>query len=224
MTQHTSSQHGSAGQSNPHVKPQHVHTQSHMSHFKHERTLVVIKPDGVQRSLVGEVISRYERTGLKLVGLKFLRPTADMIRVHYTIDPEWLRKIGEKAINSAIEKGQPIPEGAPEEIGETVLGSLTEYFSAGPVVAMVWEGAHAVAIVRKITGGTEPLCSDVGTIRGDFVIDSYQMAGADGRSIRNVVHASGTPSEAEQEIKHWFKKEELMEYVTAQEEILYSRI
>ena len=86
---------------------------------------------------------------------------------------------------------------------------------------MVWQGANAVAIVRKLTGGTEPLMSDVGTIRGDFVLDSYQMTDADNRSVRNLVHASGSPKEANDEIAHWFKKEELIDYTLVQERILY---
>jgi nucleoside-diphosphate kinase len=92
---------------------------------------------------------------------------------------------------------------------------------SGPIVAMVWEGAHAVQIVRKITGSTEPLMSDVGSIRGDFVLDSYRMTDSDGRSIRNLVHASGSVKEAEDEIKHWFTQEEMMNYSSAQERILY---
>ena len=86
---------------------------------------------------------------------------------------------------------------------------------------MVWEGAHAVAIIRKITGGTEPLSTDVGTIRGDFVLDSYEMSDADARSVRNLVHASGSVKEASDEIKHWFKKEEIIDYKLVQEQIIY---
>ncbi len=91
----------------------------------------------------------------------------------------------------------------------------------GPVIAIVWEGAHAVEVVRKLTGGTEPVTSDVGTIRGDLVLDSYRMSDADNRSIRNLVHASGTVKEAEDEIAHWFKKEELIDYHLVMEHIVY---
>ena len=93
--------------------------------------------------------------------------------------------------------------------------------TSGPVIAMVWQGAHAVPVVRKITGGTEPLTSDIGTIRGDFVLDSYQMSDGDGRSVRNLIHASGTVPEAELEIAHWFKPEELTDYRLVQEQIIY---
>jgi nucleoside-diphosphate kinase len=187
-------------------------------HHKYERTLVVIKPDGVQRTLIGEIIGRYERTGLKLVGLKMVVPTADMIEKHYTLDPEWRRITGEKTIKGYRDKGLKPPHEDPLRITEILLGNLKKYMTSGPVVAMVWQGAHAVAIVRKLTGGTEPLLSDVGTIRGDYVLDSYQMTDADGRAIRNLIHASGSPEEAELEIKHWFTENELFKYRLIQDE------
>ncbi len=93
--------------------------------------------------------------------------------------------------------------------------------SAGPVVAMAWEGAHAVKIVRKMVGGTEPLTSDVGTIRGDYVLDSYQMADTDGRSVRNLIHASSSIEDAEKEIDLWFSPKEIVNYRLIQEKILY---
>jgi nucleoside-diphosphate kinase len=192
-----------------------------MPHPKEERTLVLIKPDGLQRSLIGEIIGRYERVGLKLVAIKMLVPTPEHIEAHYTLDPDWRRITGEKTIKGYVDKGLTPPEADPLKITEVLLGKLKRYMTAGPVIAMVWEGAHAVAIVRKLTGGTEPLTSDVGTIRGDFVLDSYQMTDADKRSVRNLVHASGSPKEAEQEISHWFGKDEIIEYRLVQEQILY---
>ena len=192
-----------------------------MQHPKKERTLIVIKPDGVQRTLIGEIIRRYERIGLKLIAMKMIVPTADHIEKHYTLDPGWKKATGEKTINSYREKGLTPPADNPIEISNTILANLKKYMTSGPVIAMVWQGAHAVKIVRKITGGTEPLTSDVGSIRGDFVTDSYQMCDADGRSVRNLVHASGSPEEAENEIAHWFKKDEIVNYKLAQEQILY---
>lgn len=193
----------------------------HSHHPKHERTLVIIKPDGIQRSLVGEIISRYERLGLKLVGLKMMIPTRDMVEKHYTLDPEWKRLVGEKRLKAEAERGNTPPETDPVKIGESVLATLANYLTAGPVIAMVWEGAHAVAVVRKITGGTEPRTSDVGTIRGDFMIDSYEMSEISKRSVRNLVHASGTVKEANDEIAHWFHANELFDYRIVQEQILY---
>jgi nucleoside-diphosphate kinase len=192
-----------------------------MDHYRFERTLVIVKPDGVQRSLVGEVIKRYERVGLKLVGLKMMVPTTEHIRAHYTVDPEWIRKVGEKMLKGMGEKAAGLDTQDPIELCERVLAGLVQYLTSSPVVAMAWQGAHAVDVVRKITGGTEPRSSDIGTIRGDFMLDSYPMANGDGRAIRNVVHASGTVEEARQELEHWFKNEELINYRLVQEEILY---
>lgn len=190
-------------------------------HPKKERTLVIVKPDGVQRSLIGEIIKRYERVGLKIVGLKMFVPTPEMVEKHYTLDPNWRRVTGEKRIKAARENGQKPPSEDPLEITAVVLANLKKYLTSGPVVAIVLEGAHAVAIVRKITGGTEPLSTDVGTIRGDFVLDSYEMSDGDGRAVRNLIHASGSIKEAKDEIGHWFSPEELTGYKLVQEQILY---
>ena len=189
--------------------------------MKTERTFVMVKPDGVQRSLIGEVIQRFERVGLKLVAMKMLVPSAELIKKHYTLDPEWMRKTGEKTIAGYMKKGLTPPTNDPIESSTIVLGHLTKYMSSGPVVTMVWQGAHAVGIVRKLIGGTEPLTSDVGTIRGDFVLDSYQLSDTSGRAVRNLVHASGSPKEAEDEIDLWLTKEDLMDYRLVQEAILY---
>ena len=191
------------------------------SHPKEERTLVVIKPDGVQRSLIGEIVKRYENVGLKLVGMKMLVPTPEHVEAHYTLDPNWRRVTGEKTIESYRKKNLTPPSEDPLEITAKILNNLKKYLSSGPVIAMVWEGAHAVGIIRKITGGTEPLTSDVGTIRGDYVLDSYTMADKDTRAVRNLVHASGSAEEADAEIAHWFKADELTDYRIIHEEILY---
>ena len=192
-----------------------------MSHPKQERTLVIIKPDGIQRTLVGELIRRYERTGLKLVAIKMLVPTPEFIEKHYLVDPEWRRITGEKTIESYRKKGKNPPSEDPLEITAMILRNLKKYMSSGPVIVMVWEGMHAIGIVRKITGSTEPLSSDVGTIRGDFTIDSYEVSDIDGRSVRNLIHASGNQDDAEKEIALWFTDEEVITYRLVQEEILY---
>ena len=193
-----------------------------MIHPKTERTLAVIKPDGVQRGLVGDIIERFERVGLKIVGLKMMVLAPEFIEKHYTLDPEWRVKTGLKTIKSYEDKGLKHPvSDDPIKVTEVILNKLKKYLAAGPVIAMVLEGTHAVEIVRKLVGSTEPLSSDVGTIRGDYVLDSYRVADADGRSVRNLIHASGSPAEANQEIPHWFKKEELFAYKHIQEKILY---
>lgn len=192
-----------------------------MQHPSKEKTLVIIKPDGIQRNLIGEIVSRYERVGLKLVGIKMMHATEDLIKNHYTLDPGWFRSVGEKGIKGLLDKGIEPESMDPDVVAHAVLRRLIVYMTSGPIIAMVWQGAHAVKIVRKITGGTEPLTSDVGTIRGDYVLDSYSMSNDDDRSVRNLVHASGSVKEAEDEIKHWFRDEEIMEYVLVNDEVLY---
>lgn len=190
--------------------------------LKQERTLVIMKPDAVQRSLIGEILMRYERSGLKLVAMKMLIPTPEMATKHYMVGgEEWLENVGRKASAAYEKKGEKSPYATFRENGMAILQSNAKYLSAGPVVAMVWEGNQAVGIVRKLTGGTEPLGSDIGTIRGDFTIDSYGLADTGNRSIRNLIHASGESEEAEKEIPIWFSLHELLSYRHIQEAILY---
>lgn len=190
-------------------------------HPKQEKTLVIIKPDGIQRTLVGEIIGRLERLGLKLVAMKMCLPTEDHIEKHYTLDPEWRRITGEKRIKAAREKGEKLETEDPYQITAIILEKLKKYMTSGPVVVMVWQGAHATELVRKMVGGTEPRSSDVGTIRGDYVLDSYVMADTDGRAVRNLIHASGSVTEALNEINHWFKPEEILSYRLVAEQIIY---
>lgn len=188
---------------------------------KQEQTLVLIKPDGVQRSLIGEVIRRYEQCGLKLVALKMLIPSEELALKHYSTDPEWALKTGTKSIEAANARGQKLWTDDPVQYAEKIRETLKSYLSSGPVVAMVWQGMNAVGIVRKITGSTEPLSSTPGTIRGDYTIDSYSAADKDSRSVRNIIHSSGTVEEANKEIPIWFSKNEILNYRLAIEAILY---
>ena len=188
-----------------------------------ERTLVVVKPDGVQRSLVGEIVRRFERVGLKLCAMKMVQASEDMATKHYyeVGGDEWLEEVGRKARAAYEKKGLESPYKTNRENGEAVLKSNAKYLSSGPVVAMVWEGNQAVELVRKIAGATEPLSSDVGTIRGDYTLDSYSLADTDQRSVRNLLHASGDAREAEIETKIWFDENEILDYKNIQERILY---
>ncbi|HRH22037.1 MAG TPA: nucleoside-diphosphate kinase [bacterium] len=187
-----------------------------------EKTLVIIKPDGVQRSLIGEIIKRYEQVGLKLIAIKMVIPTPEMAQAHYMVGgEEWLTSVGEKAMASYEKKGEKSPFATPRECGQAVLNRNARYMSAGPVVVMIWQGNRAVPLVRKMTGGTEPLSSDVGTIRGDYTLDSYGLADVGERSVRNLIHASGEVHEAEKEIAIWFKPEEILSYRLIADEILY---
>jgi nucleoside-diphosphate kinase len=188
---------------------------------KQERTLVIVKPDGVQRSLIGEVIKRYEQCGLKLVALKMVIPSRELALKHYSVDPEWALKTGTKSIESYKSKGLKPPSDNPVELAEDVRKRLVDFISSGPVVPMVWQGMSAVAIIRKITGSTEPLTSVPGTIRGDYTIESYTASDLTGRAVRNIIHSSGSAQEAADEIKLWFKPEEILNYRLIAEEILY---
>jgi nucleoside-diphosphate kinase len=188
---------------------------------RQEKTLVIVKPDGVQRSLIGEVIKRYEQCGLKLIALKMLIPTEKLAHLHYHLDPEWPLKNGTRTLEGYKLKGKKPPTNDPLKMAEITRKTLTKYLTSGPVVAMIWQGMNAVTNIRKITGHTEPSQSVPGTIRGDYTIDSYDMADLDHRSVRNVIHASGSVVEAETEINLWFKPEEILNYRLVAEEILY---
>ncbi|MBI2482004.1 MAG: nucleoside-diphosphate kinase [Candidatus Vogelbacteria bacterium] len=180
-----------------------------------ERTLFLIKPDGVSRGLVGEIIARLEKTGLKLVGLKFVQVPEELARAHYgTADDGWYRKIGEKMKKfyeqNGFDLGEQISQLSPEAIGQLVHKLNVDYLVAGPVVATVWQGVGAVATVRKLVGTTYPFDSPMGTIRGDFSHDTPVVANNENRSVYNLVHASGNPDEAKTEIELWFKEGELL--------------
>lgn len=189
-------------------------------HPKKESTLVVLKPDAVQRSLIGELIKRFENTGLKMKALKMMVPSEDLCWQHYNKDEEWFFKKGEKLIENRKQKNMPIEKDA-KEYGQGIIEALVKFMTAGPVVAMIFSGNQAVGIVKKLVGGTEPLTSDVGTIRGDFTLDSYQISNFDDRAVRNLVHCSDSVEEANREIDLWFKKEEIMSYRLVSEHILY---
>ena len=186
-----------------------------------EKTLVVIKPDGVQRNLIGEIISRLERSGLKLVAMKMMQADEKLIEKHYTIDPQWFANVGNKAIESYKKKGLTPPNEDPIAIGREVLERLKKYITIGPVVATVWEGSSAVQLVRKICGGTEPLSAQAGTIRGDYTPESYQLADGSERAVRNLIHASGSVEEADKEIALWFEKKEILNYKLIRDTIIY---
>lgn len=191
-----------------------------MSNVQRERTLVILKPDALQRALAGEIIERFERTGLRLVALKMTFAVEDLLWKHYNKDEAWYQSKGELTIKNREALKLPIEKEA-KEYGRDIIKALVSFMSCGPVVPMVWEGNQAVNIVKKITGGTEPATSDVGTIRGDFTIDSYELSNLDGRAVRNLVHCSDKPEEAEREIELWFKSDEILKYNLALDKILY---
>lgn len=190
------------------------------THPKKEHSLVIIKPDGIQRALVGDILARFERTGLKFVAMKLVVPKAEQCWEHYNKDEEWFLKKGTRIVEDRTAHGMPIEKEA-REYGKDIIQSNVDFFTSGPVLAFVIEGNQSVAIVKKIVGGTEPTTSDVGTIRGDFTVDSYALSSLDNRAVRNLVHCSDSPEEAEREVKIWFTPEELIGYRLVQEQILY---
>lgn len=188
-----------------------------------ERTLVLLKPDAVQRNLMGEIIGRFERVGLKIVAMKFMIPTKKQVYEHYVKyleDDREIIALGERSIEAKKKSGIKIKE-EPKAAGQQIIDRLVRFLSSGPVLAMAIEGNQAIAIARKIVGSTEPLKSDMGTIRGDYTIDSYVLADNDNRSVRNLVHSSSNQSDAEMEIKIWFRKDEILAYNNARDRILY---
>jgi len=191
-----------------------------MLHPKKERTLVILKPDAVQRGLVGETIKRIENTGLKLIALKFSVATEEQLWAHYNKDDAWFSQKGERIVEERKAAGMSVDKEA-IEYGKDIIRALVEFMSAGPVVPMIWEGNQAAGIVKKIVGSTEPLSSDAGTIRGDYTLDSYQLASLDERAVRNLIHCSDPAEDALREIPLWFSAEEIVQYRLVAEQILY---
>ena len=187
---------------------------------KKEQTFVILKPDAIQRGLIGEIISRLERTGLKLVALKMINATEDQCWKHYNKDDAWFLEKGQKVVANRQASGMPIEKEA-IEYGREIIGALVKFMTASPVIPMVWEGNQSVSIIKKIVGSTEPATSAVGTIRGDYTLDSYEISNLDGRAVRNLVHCTDDPSESEREISLWFNSEELINYRLIAEQMLY---
>ncbi len=190
-------------------------SETNMALIEKERTYLMVKPDGVKRGLTGEVITRIERCGLKIVALKMFWATREQINEHYPKDDAWLMRIGEKTKVNYDKYGLDIKTLGTEdnkEIGLMVRGWLLDYLTSAPMVKMVIEGPHAVDLVRKMAGNTIPAQAEMGTIRGDFSVDSAAFANRDKRAIFNVVHASETPEEAKHEIGFWFSPEEIFDF------------
>ena len=176
-----------------------------------ERTFVLIKTEGVQRGIVGEVLQRFEKTGLRIAATRLIWPTEEIAKEHYPGDEKWMTEVGRKSIESYKKQGKEITE-EPMDIGKRIKKGLIEYLLSGPVLAIIFEGNHAVELVRKIVGPTEPRQAPPGTIRGDFKKDSYMIAAKMERPLRNIVHASSEVSEAEREIRIWFSESEIIDY------------
>ncbi|QQG44255.1 MAG: nucleoside-diphosphate kinase [Candidatus Roizmanbacteria bacterium] len=190
-----------------------------------EKTLVVLKPDAISRGLTGDVIKRFERAGLKIVGAKMHMVSREAAEKHYPDNRiEFLKGMGQKTLENYEKMGvDPVKElGTKDtlEIGKMIREWLIDYITSGPVIALVLEAPHAVELVRKICGHTLPLMSPPGTIRGDFAYDSSYLANTAKRAIKNLIHTSGSIEEAEFEVNLWFKPHELVSYERVEEKIM----
>jgi nucleoside-diphosphate kinase len=173
-----------------------------------ERTLIIIKPDAVQRGLVGEITHRFEKVGLKLAAMKMLFATKEQLEEHYHKDDEWLTKKGV----GIIKNKKYADDYDPKKAGREIVDALIDDMRLSPVIAMVIEGHNAVAVVKKITGPTNIEEALPGTIRGDYSHDTYGLANVSDRPIITILHASGEKDEAEKEIKIWFPDNEIFDY------------
>ena len=185
-----------------------------------ERTLLLVKPDGVYRALIGKIISQMEDAGLKVAAIKMVYPDEKLAGKHYIYDEKWLTSVGTKTHSSYKEKGIMLKE-TPLQIGERVRGYLITLLTSGPIVAMVIEGNEAIPVVRKLIGATEPKKADPYSVRGRFSSDSYDLAEDNKRAILNLVHASEDKKTAATEIAVWFKKSEIVGYKRADESRMY---
>jgi nucleoside-diphosphate kinase len=189
--------------------------------MKIEQTLVLIKPDGVQRGLIGEILGRFERVGLKIIALKMVHPSHKDVDRHYALTEEWMRAAFDKAKAKYDANNEPFPHKDYLAYGTEIKRGLVDFLKSAPVLAMVLEGELAVSLVRKLVGTTEPASSLPGTIRGDLAHDSYSLSNSQNRPIRNLIHASGNIDEAKQEVPIWFTDTELHKYEHVNDRVQY---
>lgn len=195
-------------------------------HPREELTFLMIKPDGVRRGLTGEIVRRIEQTGLKIVALKMYTASKKQVDNHYPKDKAWITRLGEKTLATYSKYGYDakaeLGTNKADKIGPQVRRWLIDFMTSGPVVVMAVKGVHAVDMIRKLAGATMPSDAHMGTIRGDFSVDSAAAANRDKRAVYNMVHASETQSEAKHEIKHWFGKgEKLWDYERSDEMVMF---
>ncbi len=181
-----------------------------------EQTLIILKPDAVKRGLVGTTIETFEKTGLKLMAAKMVRPESDVIRNHYPGTEEWIKDMGNKTLSSFSQAHKDVKKELgtddPYELGSFVYERLIKYWQEGPIIVMVFEGPNAVAVCRKLRGHTIPVLADAGTILAAYSFDSSTLSSSLDRAVKTFIHASGSAEEAEREIKYWFKEETFERY------------
>ena len=187
-----------------------------------EKTLVLIKPDVIQRQIFGEILSRFERKGFKIVGMRMLNATKEQVAEHYVDEEGYLIETGEKAKKGAIARGEDVSDWNSLERGRIIRQNNILYLTCGPIIAMVLEGHGVVSAVRKLLGSTSPAEGDVGRIRDDYSFDTFALADYVSRATRTMIHASDSSENAKREIKIWFKESELCsDYETVAEKIFY---
>lgn len=188
-----------------------------------ERTLVLLKPDAVQRGVIGELITRFEKPGFKVIGMKLVNADKDLAGAHYANDEEWLMSVGAKTKANYAKNGVEVKE-TELEIGQKIRQQLIDYITMSPSVALCIEGHGVIDKIRLIVGGTSPSSAAPGTIRGDFSFDSYGLADEAGRPIQNLIHASDSIASSDREIKLWFNDNELHPYQRVDEALLYRKV
>jgi nucleoside-diphosphate kinase len=196
-----------------------------MEKLTKEKTFALIKPDGVKRGLIGEIISRIEQRGLKVIALKMIQATEKQIDGHYPKDQAWIHRLGEKSLGTyhkyGIDPAKELGTDDPDEIGKMVRSWILGFMISGPVIKMAIEGVHAIDMVRKLCGNTLPNLADMGTIRGDYSVDSPVLANSGKRAVLNIIHASESPEEAKHELSYWFTSDEIHDYKRAAEDVMF---
>ncbi len=193
-------------------------------HPKKERTFVILKPDAVQRGLLGEIIKRIERIGLKIVAMKMTQADEKLIFTHYNKDDAWYERKGKGIAENRAKLGKPVDK-SNSEYGKEIIEKMVHYMAACPVVCLVIEGNQAQAVVKRLVGGTEPTVADTGTIRGDYALDSYYLCDVDeSRGMRNLIHCTDPadgPEAYDREVSVWFTPQEVHDYRLVSEAMLY---
>ena len=193
-------------------------------HPKKERTFVLLKPDAVQRGLVGDIINRFEKIGLKIVAMKMHVLEEDKIWTHYNKDDAWYTRKGQGIVDNRTKLGMSIDKEA-IEYGRDIIRAMVTFMKSSPCVSIVIEGNSAQSVVKRLVGGTEPTTADTGTIRGDYSLDSYFLCDVDGsRGMRNLIHCTD-PADGEtawqREMNIWFTDNEIVNYKLVTEAMMY---
>jgi nucleoside-diphosphate kinase len=196
--------------------------------IRNQRTYCMVKPDGVARGLIGEIIHRIEKAGLKVVAMKVIVPTKEQATAHLPYSDEaWIERLGTKTLGTfedlQLDAKDLLGSDDKRTVGKEVADNLIQFLCSGPVVCIIVEGVQAIDMVRKLAGHTLPFKAEMGTIRGDFSVDSPAIANMQKRPVHNLFHASENESEAQNEMQVWFTPEEISTYIRTGEEVMFNR-